>query len=206
MTGDLFDRLAAPIVADDVSLLPLARVHSAALSVAFADAELWTWMLVRQPMDDAGVRAWIDEALERAERREQAPFVIMLPDGALAGTTRFLDLRWHDAGLEIGWTMLFANARGTWINSRVKALMIERAFETGFLRVQLKTDARNARSRAAIAAIGAEYEGTLRAYQRRADGTLRDTALFALLAGDRARVASDLAARAKNRRRSNRCE
>ncbi len=200
MSGDLFERLAAPIVADDVSLVPLARAHTAALAVAFAEPELWTWMLVRQPANAADVDAWIDEALERAERREQAPFVVVLPGGALAGTTRFLDLRWHDGGLEIGWTMVFANARGAWVNSRVKALMFERAFDVGFSRVQLKTDARNVRSRAAIAAVGAEYEGTLRAYQRRADGTLRDTALFAVLALDRSRIASDLAARAAVRR------
>ena len=95
--------------------------------------------------------------------------------------------------------MVFANARGGWVNARAKALMLERAFASGFDRVQLKTDARNLRSRAAIAAIGAMHEGTLRSYQLRADGTLRDSAIFSIVATDwpgvRARLDERVAAR-----------
>jgi len=191
-----FARLAAPIVAADLALEPLGERHAAALALAFAEDELWNWMLVAQPRSREDVDAWVVSALERASASEQAPFVIVRPDGSLAGTTRYLQLRWHDAGVEIGWTMIFANARGGWINSRVKALMLERAFSCGFERVHLQTDARNARSRAAIAAIGARFEGVLRSFQRRADGTLRDTAVFSILAAEWPAVQIALEARA----------
>jgi RimJ/RimL family protein N-acetyltransferase len=150
-------QLAAPIDAGDLRLVPLGREHEEALAAAFTEDELWTWMLVAKPASRAAVRAWLDEALAQAAAQTQVPWALELRDGSLAGTTRFLDLRWHDRGLEIGWTLMFANARGGWANGRAKALLLERAFEVGFSRVQLKTDARNVRSRAAIAAIGAMF-------------------------------------------------
>ncbi len=181
MTEALFSKLSAPMVADDLRLRPLARSDEAALGVAFAEEELWTWMLVRPPRSARDVRAWLDDALERVRTREHAAFVLEYPTGELAGTSRFLDVREYDGSLEIGWTMLFARARGTYVNGRAKALMIARAFDAGLARVQLKTDARNVRSRAAIAAIGATFEGVLRSYQRRADGSIRDTAMFSIV-------------------------
>jgi RimJ/RimL family protein N-acetyltransferase len=180
--ANAYEHLAAPILAEDLHLVPLCTAHEAALVEAFAEDELWTWMLVEKPAGRAAVRAWLDDALAHAAARTQVPWAIEFPSGALAGTTRFLDLRWHDRGLEIGWTLMFAGARGGWANSRAKRLLLERAFETGFSRVQLKTDARNVRSRSAIAAIGAEFEGVLRSYQRRADDTLRDSAMFSIVA------------------------
>lgn len=181
MTEGLFAKLSAPMVADDLTLRPLAREDESALAVAFADEELWTWMLASKPQSPSGVRAWLDDALEHVRTREHAAFVLVDPMGELAGTSRFLDVREYDGSLEIGWTMLFAHARGTYVNGRAKTLMIARAFDAGLARVQLKTDARNVRSRAAIAAIGATFEGVLRSYQRRADGTIRDTAMFSIV-------------------------
>ena len=200
MTESLFTILSAPLVAEDLSLRPLALADEPALAVAFADPELWTWMLVRPPQSPADVRAWLADALERVRTREHVAFVLVRPDGSLAGTSRFLDVREYDASLEIGWTMLFADARATYVNGRAKALMIGRAFDAGFARVQLKTDARNARSRAAIAAIGATYEGTLRSYQRRADGTVRDSAMFSITAAEWAAVRRALDARTATRK------
>jgi N-acetyltransferase len=195
-----YERLSAPIVADDLRLVPLQAAHEDALAEAFSEDELWTWMLVPKPADRAAVRAWLDEALAHADARTQVPWVVEFPDGRLAGTTRFLDLRWHDRGLEIGWTMMFAAARGGWANSRAKRLLLERAFETGFSRVQLKTDSRNVRSRTAIAAIGAQFEGILRSYQRRADDTLRDSAMFSIVAEAWPEIRARLDARAGRRR------
>ncbi len=185
MTEALFAKLSAPMVADDLRLRPLARADESALGVAFADEELWTWMLVRPPQSAADVRAWLDDALERARAREHVAFILEYPNGELAGTSRFLDVREYDGSLEIGWTMLFARARGTYANGRAKALMIGRAFDAGLARVQLKTDARNVRSRAAI---GATFEGVLRSYQLRADGTIRDTAMFSIVRNEWPRV------------------
>jgi len=179
---------------------PLRADDEAALARAFEDEELWTWMLVEQPRTRDQVRAWIEGALVLGERGEQVPFVAALPDGTLVGTSRYLDIRAYDRGLEIGWTMFFSNARGGWINGRAKLLMIGRAFDAGFERVQLKTDARNLRSRGAIAAIGASFEGVLRSYQRRADGSLRDTAMFSIVRADWPAVRAALEARTLERK------
>ena len=101
----------------------------------------------------------------------------------MVGTTRFIDIRRPHRGLEIGWTWLAPEAQRSAINTEAKYLMLRQAFDGwGALRVQLKTDANNARSRAAILRIGAVYEGILRKQLLRAhDGYQRDTAMFSIV-------------------------
>lgn len=200
MTSGSYRELAAPLETPHLRLEQLSPAHVRLLSGPFlGDTDMWRWMLVCAPQSDDDVRAWVDEALARAAEESQASFVIRAADGTALGTTRFLDIRRPDEGLEIGWTMMFAAGRGTFANSLVKLRLVERAFENGFSRVQLKTDARNVRSRAAIAAIGGRFEGVLRSYQRRADGTLRDTAMFSIVAAEWPGVRERLEARVNER-------
>jgi N-acetyltransferase len=120
----------------------------------------------------------------------QVPWVVRLlsavgglPAGAVVGTSSYLDVSIVDARLEVGSTAYTPGAWGTVVNPAVKLLMLAHAFEAlGAGRVQLKTDVRNVRSQRAIARLGASYEGTLRRYQRRSDGTVRDTAVFSIVA------------------------
>lgn len=101
------------------------------------------------------------------------------PAGSVLGTSSYLDVSDLDARLEIGSTAYTPQVWGTAVNPDTKAVLLAHAFEVlGMGRVQLKTDVRNTRSQAAITRLGASYEGTLRRYQRRADGTVRDTVLF----------------------------
>ncbi len=187
--ADPFDALAAEMRSDEIALVPLSERHLAAFDIAFrGDDELWTWMLVAKPRDQHETVAWFDRASHERIARERCAFAIELPSGEIAGTTSFLDVRPFDGGVEIGWTMIFAPYRRTFVNTAVKVLMLERAFDADFVRVALKTDARNARSRAAIERIGATYEGTLRSLQRRYDGTVRDTALYSVVLDDWPRV------------------
>jgi len=106
-----------------------------------------------------------------------------LPAGAVVGTSSYLDISVAAARLEIGWT---AYSQAVWagpVNPEAKLLLLSYAFDAlGAGRVQLKTDVRNTRSQQAIARLGARYEGTLRRYQPRADGTMRDTVLFSIIA------------------------
>jgi N-acetyltransferase len=105
--------------------------------------------------------------------------------GAVIGTSSYGDVSAADARLEIGATAYDPAVWGTAVNTDAKLALLSYAF--GRLRagrVQLKTDVRNVRSQRAIAAIGARYEGTLRRYQRRADGSVRDTAMFSITAED----------------------
>ena len=106
-----------------------------------------------------------------------------LPAGAVVGTSSYLETSPGDARTEIGSTTYTPDVWGTRVNPECKLLLLAYAFEhSGFGRVQLKTDVRNARSQQAISRLGARYEGLLRRYQRRADGTVRDTALFSITA------------------------
>jgi N-acetyltransferase len=119
-----------------------------------------------------------------------------LSTDAVIGTTSYLEASAHDARLEIGSTAYTPATWGTVVNPEVKLLLLAYAFDTLKAgRVQLKTDVRNVRSQEAIARLGAQYEGTLRRYQRRSDGSVRDTVLFSITAEDWPAVRRGLAAR-----------
>lgn len=102
--------------------------------------------------------------------------------GTVVGTTSYLELSLPDARVEIGHTVYTPAVWGGTVNPACKLLLMGWAFDHGFGRVQLKTDIRNLRSQRAIAKLGATYEGVLRRYQRRADGTVRDTVMFSVTA------------------------
>ena len=129
------------------------------------------------------------DALSEAPSAGRWPWVIrtvqpvgQAPAGAVVGTTSFFELSLHDARLEIGHTVYSPSVWATQVNPEAKLLLMSWAFDHGFGRVQLKTDIRNRRSQRAIAGLGATYEGVLRRYQRRSDGTVRDTVLFSVTA------------------------
>jgi N-acetyltransferase len=120
------------------------------------------------------------------------PFAQVLPDGTVVGHTSYLNLRtWPGTtrllAVEVGTTWLAARAQGTAVNSVAKLLLFTHAFETwGAARVDVKTDARNARARAGIRAVGARFEGVLCSWQpsqaRSEEGRTRDTAMHAITA------------------------
>ncbi len=112
------------------------------------------------------------------------------------GTSSYLGVSVADARLEIGSTAYSPPVWASVVNPEVKLLLFEHAFEVLRVgRVQLKTDVRNVRSQQAIARLGARYEGTLRRYQRRADGSVRDTVMFSVTAEEWPAVRDGLLAR-----------
>jgi RimJ/RimL family protein N-acetyltransferase len=121
---------------------------------------------------------------------------IVRQGGLIVGTTSYLDVSAPDARLEIGFTLYAPSVWGTTVNPECKLLLMQWAFDVaGMGRVQLKTDIRNARSQAAIARLGAQYEGVLRRYQRRQDGSMRDSVLFSVTAEGWPAVRDSLLAR-----------
>jgi RimJ/RimL family protein N-acetyltransferase len=113
-------------------------------------------------------------------------------DGELVGTTTLGDFDLRREAAHIGWTAYDPRVWGTAVNAEAKLLMLTQAFDAGFGRVKIQTDVLNARSRAAIAGIGATFEGILRRDQPRADGTWRDTAVFSVLAEEWPQVRATL--------------
>jgi RimJ/RimL family protein N-acetyltransferase len=143
---------------------------------------MWRWMLIDQFQTEAEAEKWVEAAIGASVAGSEVAWAtVRQADGRVVGSTRFLDLRRPNRGLEIGWTWIDPQAQRTGVNTEAKFLMLRHAFEDlGAIRVQLKTDERNLRSRTAIARLGATFEGILRKYQARFDGYVRNTAMFSI--------------------------
>jgi RimJ/RimL family protein N-acetyltransferase len=190
-----------------VTLRPLTLDDVDAL-LAAATAERSTYALTHVPGDrDATVR-YVESTLAEQRRGVELPFVTtMTNDGRVVGSTRFLDLddwRVRPAGAsvqtpvvgEIGATWLTPSAQRTAVNTEAKLLMLGHAFDGwGVLRITFKTDARNARSRAAIERLGAQYEGIRRAHQPATDGGARNSAYYSIVRDEWPAVREALAAK-----------
>ncbi|MFF7449092.1 MULTISPECIES: GNAT family N-acetyltransferase [unclassified Streptomyces] len=176
-----------------VRLEPLARRHAAGLAEA-AEEERGTYGFTWVPRADE-VPAYLDAQLARAATGRLAPYAqIAVATGRVVGATSFWEPRsWLSEdrldAVEVGFTWLSGSAQGTGVNAEAKLLLFRHAFEVwGVSRVDLKTDARNARSRAAIERVGARFEGVLRNWSRSwapgEDGRLRDSAIFSITAAE----------------------
>lgn len=175
----------------------MARRHLPALVEAARDPAIFQWFLTPPLGTEAEMARWMDEILRRqAAGADVAWAVVRRSDGRVVGATTYLDIRRAHRGLEIGNTWLAPEAQRTALNTEAKYLQLRHAFEVlGAVRVQLKTDERNTRSRAAIERLGAKFEGILRRYQARHDGFVRNTALFAIVAEDWPAVKAGLEAK-----------
>jgi N-acetyltransferase len=166
-----------------VRLEPMAPVHEEGLWEASRDERTWQWLSVRQPRTREEMKEYVESALASAAAGLELPLVtIRREDGRVVGSTRYLALRPEHRSVEIGWTWLHPDAWRTGINVEAKLLMLEHAFERmGCHRVELKTDARNERSRAAMAALPAQFEGVHRKQMLVRDGQRRDSAWYSVI-------------------------
>jgi RimJ/RimL family protein N-acetyltransferase len=174
----------APVLEGElVRLEPMTIDHEDGLWKASRDPRTWRWLSVEQPQTRAELRAYVEAALANAADGTEMPLVtIRQTDGRVLGSTRYLALRPEHRSIEIGWTWLTPEAWGTGANVEAKLLMLEHAFETlGCLRVELKTDARNERSRGAMAAIPAQFEGVHRKAMLVRGGQRRDSAWYSVI-------------------------
>ncbi|MGW0966802.1 GNAT family N-acetyltransferase [Streptomyces sp. NPDC002516] len=176
-----------------VRLEPLGHRHAADLAVAaeeHRDSYAFTWVPRAGEVGD-----YIDAQLARAATGRLSPYAqVSLASGRAVGATAYWEPRsWRSDdrldAVEVGFTWLASSAQGTGLNAESKLLLFGHAFEEwGVARVDLKTDARNARSRAAIAGTGARLEGVLRNWSRSwapgEEGLLRDSAVFSVTAAE----------------------
>lgn len=166
-----------------VRLEPLERGHLPALCAIGLDPAIWRWTLavVRAP-DDMG--AYLDEALAMRDSGTALPFAIVERESErLVGSTRFANADHAHRRVEVGWSWLAPNWQRTACNTEAKLLLLSHAFERlDCHRVEFKTDALNAPSRAALRRIGAREEGTLRGHMQVQGGRVRDSVYFSILA------------------------
>lgn len=184
--------LQAPVLEGSlVRLEPLEHRHAAGLAAA-AEEDRGSYGFTWVPAA-AEATAYVDKQLARAAAGLLAPFAqVERASGRVVGATAFWDPRpWPDGeglcAVEVGFTWLAASAQGTGLNTEAKYLLFRHAFEQwGVARVDLKTDARNGRSRAAIERVGARFEGVLRNWSASwapgEQGSLRDSAIFSVTA------------------------
>jgi RimJ/RimL family protein N-acetyltransferase len=175
---------------------PLGPEHEEGLSVAAADPEVWRWLSVPGYRPEVFAQ-WFEETLAAADEGREIPYAIVLREtGEPVGSSRYLTLRPEHRGLEIGWTWHAPTVWGTGANVETKLLLLGQAFELlGCMRVEFKTDARNERSRAALAALPAQFEGVFRKHMLVRDGELRDSAYYAITDDDWPAVKDALTAR-----------
>ncbi len=165
-----------------VRLEPLAKTHLTGLAQVGLDEELWRWIPtpVRTREDMA---AYIETALQEQERGVSLPFAILeKTTGRAIGSTRYGSIDRVHHRVEIGWTWVARDWQRTAMNTEAKYLLLRHAFETlGCMRVELKTDSLNEKSRAAILRIGAKKEGIFRNHMITASGRIRHSVYFSII-------------------------
>lgn len=173
-----------------VTLEPLAEHHREELRAVAGDGSAyWPYLPLKGTFD-----ATVDMGLAAQAKAERLPYVVRLnADGRVVGSTSYLNIAPRDRRLEIGSTWYHPSVWAGAVNPECKRLLFAQAFEDwGANRVELRSDGRNTRSRAAIVRLGAVEEAVLRRHMYAPDGYLRDTVVFAVLREEWPRVREGL--------------
>lgn len=193
--------IVTPVTLDGkhVQLEPLLAAHHAALTEIGLDEDLWRWIPVpvRTPEE---MSAYIEAALAEQARGVSLPFTIVeKSSGKPVGCTRYGNIDRVHRRVEIGWTWVAKPWQRTAVNTEAKYLLLRHAFETlGCIRVELKTDSLNEKSRAAILRIGARQEGIFRNHMITASGRIRHTVYFSIVDNEWPAVKARLEQRLKS--------
>jgi RimJ/RimL family protein N-acetyltransferase len=177
----------------DITLVPLALEHEAGLRAAAADGALWTIRVTSVP-EPEHTRKYIEDALAMRQAGTRLAFAVLNDaDNTVLGSTSFHDIVAPIKRVEIGYTWYAKRYQRTHVNTTVKLLMMTHAFETlGCHVVGWRTDNFNFASQAAIERLGAKKDGVLRGHAMRRDGTIRDTVMYSMRAGEWPEVKAQL--------------
>jgi RimJ/RimL family protein N-acetyltransferase len=174
---ETINALAAPMQDGNVRAEPVSEAHRASLKAACAeDRDIWAIYSMSFAPDR------FDASLDFIRGRPDWRTFVLFENERLAGMSSFLGIDADRGVVEIGCTYYVPALRGTGFNRRVKNLMIRRAIDCGFRRIEFRVDQRNARSQAAMTKIGGVREGVIRADRITWNGHVRDTVLFSILA------------------------
>lgn len=182
------------LLGTSVRLEPIAEAHREGLRAA-SDDSLWTYMPIKATGE--GFDPWFDWSRGVHESGDEIVFaVVRAEDERIVGSTRFLAIAVAHERIEIGHTFYAKDVWGSAVNPECKLLLLEQAFDVlGANRVEIKCDPGNARSRAAIAKLGASFEGVLREHLILPSGKKRDSAMYSILRRDWPDVRAGLEAR-----------
>lgn len=186
------------LIGQQVSLRPLQKEDSLELVRAVFDGELWNLNYTVVPSFET-IPEYVSIALEGRRDKNSIPFVIVdNSNEKVIGTTRFYKIEERNKKLEIGYTFISQSYQKTLVNTEVKLLMLQYAFEElGCNRVQFTTDELNENSRRAILRLGAKEEGILRNHLVMANGRVRNSVIFSIIREEWLSVKSNLLAKLK---------
>jgi RimJ/RimL family protein N-acetyltransferase len=167
-----------------VRLVPLVMEHEAGLTAAVRDGELWRLWFTSAPSPE-GMKAEIERRLGLQAAGTMLPFTVMDASGEIVGMTTYMNVDPGNRRVEIGSTWYAARVQRTALNTEAKLLLLGHAFETlGCIAVEFRTHWMNQQSRRAIERLGAKLDGVLRNHSVAANGTLRDTCVYSVIAGE----------------------
>lgn len=169
------------LIGRHVTLRPLTADDKDALVAAAAADDLWDLFYASvSQLKDAD--RWLASTFAQVEQRRALVFAVCDPAGKVVGTTRYMRMNEGHRRLEIGGTFYAKAVQRTGVNTEAKLMLLTHAFEAMDVQcVQIRTDALNKRSQAAIERLGAKRDGVLRGHQQMADGRLRDTVVYSIL-------------------------
>lgn len=177
---------------EHAALVPLAPAHAAALADATRDGELWKLWYTAVPAPE-GMAAEIERRLGLQAAGSMLPFTVFDATGTPVGMTTYMNIDAKHRRVEIGSTWYARRVQRTPLNTECKLMLLRHAFEQlDCIAVEFRTHRLNTQSRRAIERLGAQLDGILRAHQRAADGTLRDTAVYSITAAEWPTVKSHL--------------
>jgi RimJ/RimL family protein N-acetyltransferase len=168
-----------------ITLVPLALDHEAGLRIAAADGDLWNLRVTSVPEPD-NTRKYIEDALAMRETGNRFAFCVTeSATGKVLGCTSYHDIVPAVKRVEIGWTWYAQSVQRSHVNTSCKLLLLTHAFETlGCHVVGWRTDNFNFASQNAIERLGAKKDGVIRGHALRRDGSIRDTVMYSLRAGE----------------------
>lgn len=178
-----------------VDLEPLEAAHRENLrAAAFEDPSIFTYMPGHMPDE---FDKWFDWSLGLMDGQTDRVFIVRdKTSEVIVGSTRYLNISEREPRVEIGFTWYQPSVQGTYVNPEAKLLLLRNAFEFwNCARVEMKADAKNARSRAAMEKMGAKFEGILRRHQFVRDGYIRDSVYYSVLDHEWPNVRTGLQAR-----------
>lgn len=164
-------------------LVPLSQPHCADLQLAVGDLHALWYTAIPTPQ---GMAAEINRRLELHAKGSMLPFAaIDRATGKAVGMTTYMNIDAANQRVEIGSTWTSTSMQRSGFNTACKHLLLQHAFEVlGCIAVEFRTHRFNTQSRAAIARLGAQFDGMLRNHQRASNGTLRDTAVYSVIASE----------------------
>ena len=179
--------MLAPILltGEQVQLVPLSIDHHDGLAQAVGDGDLWKLWYTSAPAPE-GMQAEIERRLALQKAGSMLPFtVVQRPTGRVVGMTTFMNVDSVNRRVEIGSTWYAQSVQRTGLNTEAKCLLLSHAFdELHCIAVEFRTHFMNQQSRRAIERLGAKLDGILRSHTLAANGTLRDTCVYSIVASE----------------------